>query len=205
LTETLIFQVEAVSFEMSSHSSKDVDDFLGICRWANESWNFTKQLFDNNDDKENFENPHLGSFFEYLYRMSTEYSLLQIVKLHDPAVQQNSINLSLEYIVEFGGWDNDTLQSLREKRKALDGFFAKIKGARNKIISHNDLATIRSNDEHGTFTLGEDEKYFLELGEFCDIVSRSAIGEPFTFVTTTRTDVIYFLRFLKAGIENFGL
>ena len=68
-----------------------------------------------------------------------------------------------------------------------------VKDARNKILSHNDLAVLLSSSELGSFDPGEDETYFRALLQFASLVSEKVLGEPFVHDDLVKTDVATFL------------
>lgn len=106
----------------------------------------------------------------------------QISKLHDPAMQNGRANLTVEYMVRFGGWDEITEQKLQELKGLLDELADKVRPARHRILSHNDLEAILSKATLGQFPEGEDTTYFRNLQDFCDVIRINVIGqkEPFT-------------------------
>jgi len=82
---------------VSALSRQVLDEFCGICAWAHEAWETHRASFDDNPDAEAIRN--VGANDAYLGRLSIitqEYSLQQIAKLHDPAIQQNGVNQTLE-------------------------------------------------------------------------------------------------------------
>jgi hypothetical protein len=123
--------------------------------------------------------------------------LLQIAKLHDPAIMQGRITLGVEYMVKFGGWDETTDIKLQELKTKLDDLAHKIRPARHKTLSHNDLETILSEAVLGAFPDGEDDKYFENLQEFSDIIRRNVIGESLAFSEMSKritTGLLWFFR-----------
>jgi len=103
--------------------------------------------------------------------MTQQHVLHQIAKLHDPAVQSGNINLSIAYVIEFGGWDTSTLSDLTSLKGKLDSLANALKPARNKMTAHNDLATILAGMPLGAFPLGADVEYFQHLQELVDVVA----------------------------------
>ena len=120
--------------------------------------------------------------------------------MHDPARDRNgNLNLSVDYIVECGEWDKETKSRLDELRTKMVGLAHKIKDARNKILSHNDLATMMDEKHLGAFDPGEDEHYFQYLCEFASLVKESVIGEPFVYDNIVDNDVEVFMQCFKRG------
>jgi hypothetical protein len=79
------------------------------------------------------------------------------------------------------------------------GLAHKIKDARNKILSHNDLAIIMEAKNLGAFDRGEDELYFQYLREFASLVKQSVTGEPFVYDDLVNNDVEVFMQCFKRG------
>ncbi len=98
--------------------SKDIAlKFCGLCNWVYEAWITHKLLFDDNEAQKD----SIGKAAAFMVRLSTitqEYSLLQIAKLHDPAIQKNSLNLTVDYMMRFGEWG--------ERRGTIENIFARL-------------------------------------------------------------------------------
>ena len=52
----------------------------------------------------------------------------------------------------------------------LDNLYKKIKDARNKILAHNDRSVFAKGLPLGSFPKGQDENYFLALGQLCSMI-----------------------------------
>src|ERR1035437_6805616 len=123
-------------------SASVVRDFCALCDKAHEYWLNHLELFHNNPrDKELMKSIARPEWVR-LSIISHEYSLLQVVKLHDKAVMHGNITLGIDYVITYGGWSDSVRPRLKALAKELNGFADKLKGVRNKILSHNDLATI---------------------------------------------------------------
>lgn len=193
---------------MAAHSVEVVKKFCELCDWLLQVWQTRKLLFDENADVSALREPRHEHFFYRLQEVLQENWLHQLAKLHDPAVQggqRGHINLSIEYMVEYGQWTapvKDKLLSLRDQMLAL----AKpIKDARNKILSHNDLAVLLAGKELGAFDPGEDELYFSALRSFASVVSEEILGEPFVYDDLVKNDVAIFMHdFLRGKAHRLG-
>jgi hypothetical protein len=120
--------------------------------------------------------------------------------MHDPARDKNgNYNLSIYYIVEYGGWDKEIKSNLGELRTRMLGLPHKIKDARNKILSHDDLTIIMGDKSFGAFDPREDERYFQYLREFASLVRESVVGEPFVYGDLVGNDVEVFMQCFKWG------
>ncbi len=129
--------------------------------------------------------------------ISQEYSLLQVIKLHDKAVMNGNVTLGIDYVLKYGGWSDSVRSRLEELARKLDGFASQLRDVRNKILSHYDLATILAGAPLGSFAKGEDEKYFEALQEFVNIVYGEVIGGPYPFNNLVKNDIAFFLRTIK--------
>jgi len=166
---------------MSAHSVAVVKAFYDVCNQAYASWRIHKILFDNNPRKKELERSEARYALMHFSILSQESLLLQIAKLHDPAIMQGHITLGVEYMVRYGGWDKSTETKLQKLQMQLNDLAMKIRPARHKILSHNDLEAILSGAILGNFPDGEDDKYFKTLQEFADIIHNSVIGEALPF------------------------
>jgi hypothetical protein len=156
-------------------SGKVISEFSRLCGWAHATWSFYQGIC-NHPQRSMLART---SFWELLGNICQEHYMLQIVKLHDPAVQSGRINLTLDYIITYGNWDPETRSNLEGLKSELDGLLLKpLKPARNKIISHNDLETILAGDPIGQFDGDEDKEYFEKLQKFIDLVHNKSRFKP---------------------------
>lgn len=174
---------------------KTARKFCELCDWTYEVWVTHKYLFDANPTPKN----NIGQSPYFTRRLSTitqEYVLHQIAKLHDPWKQGSSINLTISYIVECGCW-GARRPHIDEISSRLDGLHKSIRPARNKILSHNDLHAVITNTPLGSFSEGDDDKYFYALQDLVNEVHERWIGGPYPFNTLAIADVQEFLHLLE--------
>ena len=169
---------------MCAHSKVIIEKFCELCDRLMQVWQMRKYLFDQNPARGTLFAPRNGLFFVHLQDVLQENWLHQLAKLHDPAVQggaKGHINLSIDYMIEYGHWKPEVKTELSDLKTKMEVLAKPIKDARNKILSHNDLAVLLDEKELGGFDLGEDEAYFLNLREFASLVRKAALGdeEPF--------------------------
>lgn len=177
---------------MSVISSEIASEFCSICNWTYETWVIHKSLFDDNKHIEST----IGNFKHFTSRLSIitqEYSLLQIAKLHDPARQGKSINITIEYMTDFADWGTEK-QHVRQLGNKLSKLFTYIKGARNKSLAHNDLEAFCSGNNLGAFPDGLDIEYFDVLQLFASTVwNKWFASKAYTFDTVAKRDISLFL------------
>lgn len=182
---------------MPALSPSVTNEFCKLCGWAFETWLNHRALFDCNQRSAELQKSLASDTLFRLSVISQEYSLLQIAKLHDKAIIGGNITLSIEYVVNYGGWSPTTKTHLESLQRKLELFAAGIRGARNKSLSHNDLSSIVSGATLGSFAEGEDVEYFKNLQEFVDLVHDEVIGGPWPFDDLVNNDVAAFLTMLK--------
>jgi len=170
--------------------------FCQLCSQAYQASVIHKLLFDQNDNKADTIEKAVA-FANHLSTITQEYSLQQIAKLHDPAVQNKDRNVSINFVVEFGEWGakEAEIEAIRERLSKLWGH---LKPARNKLLAHNDLEALLANEALGGFPEGEDDLYFEALQELVDAVhDRWGDGGPYPFDDLAINDVLEFLNVLE--------
>jgi hypothetical protein len=182
---------------MHALSASVVVEFCNLCQWAYEVWLNHLDLFDNNPCLTGPRNSYAKEELSRLSIISHEYSLLQVVKLHDKAVMNGNITLGIDYVLTYGGWSDSVRLGLEALAKQLDDFASQLRGVRNKILSHHDLVTILAGAPLGDFAKGDDEKYFKALQEFVNTVHDEVIGGPWPFCNLVKNDVAAFLVRIK--------
>jgi AbiU2 len=167
-----------------------------VCNQAYAGWRIHKILFDDNPRKKELERSEARHALMHFSIVSQESLLLQIAKLHDPAIMQGHITLGVEYMVRYGGWDKSTETELQTLQVQLNELAMKIRPARHKILSQNDLEAILSGATLGEFPDGEDNKYFKTLQEFMDVIHTNIIGEALPFSEDARItkEFLWFFR-----------
>lgn len=176
--------------------SKDVAlKFCEVCNWTYETWVTHKFLFDENKTpaKSIGKSPY---FTRRLSIITQEYCLQQIAKLHDPAIQGNSLNLTVEYMIRFGEWAGRA-DDIRKIHNELLSLWERLKPARNKALAHNDLETLMADVALGSFPEGADEEYFAALQALVNEVHDKWVGGPYPFNDLARADVEEFLALLE--------
>jgi hypothetical protein len=190
---------------MSAHSKEVAKEFCTLCDCLMQAWAMKKYLFDDNPDLDKLRRPSYEHFFHRLHTITQEYWLHQLAKLHDPAIQGgpgSHINLSVDYIIDYWKWDENTKRVLVDLRSRMLFPAKPIRHVRNKILSHYDLATILESRKLGGFNPGADEAYFCCLVQFVSIVSEAATGELFVYDDLVKNDVEVFMQCFNRGIEG---
>ena len=182
---------------MTALSSTVVKEFYQLCNWAYEAWSTHRVLFDENPKASALQASAAGDALGRLSIITQEYVLHQISKLHDPAVQQGQTNLGIDYILKFGGWEPATHTKLCALQTRLDELAQKLRPARNKVLSHNDLVTILSSATLAAFPAGEDKNYFEALQEFANLVHDQVVGGPCPFNDLSNSDAVALVASLK--------
>lgn len=186
---------------MPNLSPEVVDLFARLFSWAHESWITHRTLFDDNPDAESINSGPSGPFLRRLSVITQEYCLQQLAKLHDPSSQGKKTNLSIGYVLERGGWEKKTFDTLSGLKMRLDALADIIAPARNKVLAHNDLQTQLDNRDLGAFPKGADLEYFRVLLEFVGVVYFEMDGRTVEFVDVAQTEARSFVANLPRGIS----
>ena len=180
---------------MAAISAAIAEKFCDRCRWTHELWQTAIVLLDRRAVEATRESHHDYLFYR-IHRMLKDSFLLEIEKLHDPVVMSGRVNMTLGYILEYGGWDTVTRECLESLIWNMNKLHELVHPARNRILAHNDLQTIINESTLGGFPLGMDVFYFDYLQNIADIVSTNCLNKPFWFAEFPRTDAEDFLRAL---------
>lgn len=183
---------------MHALSASVVVEFCKLCGWAYETWLNHCELFDKNPRAVELQRSLAGDALARLSVISQEYALLQVVKLHDRSVVgRGNVTLGIDYILTYGGWSDSVRAHLEALAIELNAFALQLRDARNKSLSHNDLATIVAGATLGVFANGADEEYFKVLQEFVNTVHGQVVGGPWPFDDLVKNDVAAFLATIK--------
>lgn len=176
-----------------------LDRLFEQCNWAHEVWTLRRAMFDGNRRKRTLDRGPHTYFLYHLQNILTEYVTIQIAKLHDQAVVAGRVSLTLDYVVEYGGFDVPTKKKLARIRATLDKLGSILRQPRNKLIAHNDLAAVMQDAPLGEFAAGMDTRYFQSLQRFLKAAYVGAIGEPCAdFSTFSKSDAAGVIRALAA-------
>lgn len=184
---------------MSNVDKETIQIFCEHCDWAHQCWLMRKYLYDENPEQRLLRLPSHSYFFNRLEKILQEYWMLEVVKLHDPAKQFGSINLSIDHVLDHGNWTPEVQSKLKSLKETMKVFVSKIKPARNKLLSHKDKNTILSSKTLGEFDEGEDIAYFEALYEFANEVHIVVVGSLFLFDDLTKNDVEHFMSTFSRG------
>jgi len=173
---------------MKGLSNDLAEMFCDYCNIAFVNWATFSTLFPANFDHRHVKTPTAARALHVVNIAFHEQYLHTICKLHDPAVQQGQVNLGVDYVVRFGGWEPKITDELTQLKVKLDAFADKLRSARNKILSHNDLERTLAEKTLGEYPAGEDAKYFENLQAFVNIVHRNTKGGDFPFNRAAKGD-----------------
>lgn len=169
--------------------------FCNLCNWVYEVWVTHRHLFDKNQTPEE----DIGKAKHFTSRLAIitqEYCIQQIAKLHDPAVQGNSHNLSIDFILQFGNW-GEKAEEIKGMQTELAELWEHLKPARNKALAHNDLDALMEDAPLGQFPEGADEAYFAVLQNLVNAVSEKWGEGSYAFNDLAGADVEEFLAVLR--------
>lgn len=181
---------------------KLIVEFCKHCDWAYQAWQLRKHMFDDNPRKTLLWHPDQKHFFNMLALILQEYWLQEVAKLHDPAIQNGAKNLSVNYILDHIEWPPHVKEELENVARNLGALPEAIRPARNKLLAHHDLNTIRSGKWLGGFENETDLKYFEQLQLFVNLAHAEVIGGPYPFDSLIKNDVAGFMEAIARGIRT---
>jgi len=137
---------------------EEFDLFTNHCIWAYECWKMYLITY----EYKNKIKDKTGIWLRF-GPILQEYSFSQVAKINDPDESVGKKNLSLKYIVTHCVKTDNYKDSYKKFREVNAEFVEAVKLVRNKVTSHSDLEVYKSGELVGSFTEGQDEKYFDSL------------------------------------------
>lgn len=138
--------------------NKNENLFIGNLYWTYECWKMYNTIIEYEVGIEEAE-----GIWDKIGLIISEYVLLQIAKINDPAESNRNNNLSLEWFIKVCVKSNKATQLYEKFRSDNRDFIAAVKTVRHKVISHSDLATYQKGACVGIYRKGFDEQYFISL------------------------------------------
>jgi hypothetical protein len=192
-----IFTVKGKPERMTTLTDAEVEAFRNVCQLMYDRW-ITRRVVFEHADVEGYAYHKCADVLRLLNDITIEHTLLQMAKLHDPAEQLGRKNLTLDYIVTYGGWDTQTRSVLADLRGRLDALLAKsLKPARNRVLCHNDLETLINEPPLGDFGPDVDCEYFEVLQEFLSTVYENSSKGRYEFGDIAKRDAEIFLSYIE--------
>ena len=149
--------------------------FCNQCQCAHESWLIFVIVFNNFQSaaRVSFDDAHetpIGNSINLVARMCYLSWITQVVRLNDPAKTQSNENLSIHLMLEAECWNTEEKDKLEKLSKELCKLPKLLKPVCDKLIFHNDLKTILSDDGLGEFPTGMDKNFYHSLSELATMV-----------------------------------
>lgn len=181
--------------------------FCLLCHHAYTAWQTWHALEPH--DPEQIKPPNLSvagaRALRRLYRAIRDQAILQVVRLHDDATVSGKVTLTIDYVVQYGGWEESVGEVLREKQRKLNEFVFghetskrndRLKLVRNQTLAHNDLAAVLVDAPVFLFRTGEDKAYFQVLEELTSVVNQEVCNAAYRFTDEAERDGAVLVKFL---------
>lgn len=178
---------------------KTVKSFCDIYFWMLVLRRYFKVIFESNLSNDLPIINRAAHFFHDLSNILVDHFLLQAAKVMDRAQSFGKDNLSVYYIKERIQWPLEVKSQLKHLIEIMQKFNSHIRDARDRILSHNDLATILKGETLGQFPEGMDKTFLNALGEFAELTHRTCVGTPFNPIETFPGDAYDFVKILKSA------
>jgi hypothetical protein len=150
-----------------------LNEFYNLCVEARCDFDLYRSMFENDPKKTTLCVDYAPYFFNDFGRILTRFLVLHVCRLTDPAGSGSKSNLTTNYILGNLAWPSAVQVNLRQYNDQLMVFRAKVEPARSRRIAHTDLhSQMNRLGAMGTFTKGEDAKFFADLQSFFDVAYR---------------------------------
>jgi hypothetical protein len=161
----------------------DISIFVDNCVFARSVYLHGLALFEESTDRDKQRMSRTAAtLFGDLWQMIREYVILQVCKMTDPArdVRGND-NHTVAFLLEHYDFSSDPplKERLTSLRAQLESFGAKLRPARNKLISHADRGARSAGNPLGGVAEGDWNQFWLDLQDFVCLIHLKVVGGPF--------------------------
>jgi hypothetical protein len=163
--------------------TQDIEIFANYCVFMRSIYLHARELFETSSAADRaLMGATAGTFFGDVNRVFNEYVILQVCKITDPAHDiRNNDNHTIAFLLQHYDFSSDPLISARLNglHAQMQAFGAKLRPARNKLISHADRDAILAGLPLGAATDQEWDQFWLDLQNFICIVHQKVTGSSF--------------------------
>jgi AbiU2 len=169
--------------QVSADPGDDISIFIDNCVFARSVYLHGSALFEQSTDRDKQRMSRTaGTLFGDLSQVIREYVILQVCKMTDPArdVRGND-NHTVAFLLEYYDFSSDfpLRERLTSLRAQLESFGAKLRPARNKLISHADRGARLAGNPLGGVAEGDWNQFWLDLQDFVCLIHLKVLGGPF--------------------------
>ncbi len=177
----------------------DIKQFCDQCYTIRKLYNEYIYLYEDNKERLDLLNKTARDFFSNLQTIMIERIFLEICKITDSDNILGNNNLTIKYILKNIEQDAKKNLGLDKLSDEIHKFRNYIAPARNKIIGHSDLETIKSNKTLGVFPKSESDKFWRNLQEFVNKIHIHYFNDTFIFddIVDCTFNSKYLMRALK--------
>ena len=172
--------------------------FREQCIWLRCCYNTYSALYESGDDTKKLLMDTAKIFFGDLNTILTEYVLLQVCKITDPAENLGRKNLTVARVnagLQDAGKMTDEIVRLTE---GLLCYRKLVKDSRNKVIAHVDEETVLNGFPVGEHAQEEVSAFFENLQGYVDAVGNAVSVGPLDFRATSGAgDVLDLIKTIK--------
>ncbi len=189
--------------DASAHLKESFKAFRDDAIWLRHCYDMYRELYEADGERDALLLRTAGSFFFDLNIILTEYLILQIAKLTDPAMSKvrggKRDNLTVEYLDASLTKQGLMVPEIISISGRLKTYRNLVDDTRNKLVGHNDLKARLANQSIGRHARQEVEIFFEDLQKYCDAVGCQIGVGPLDFRTQAGPgDVIDLIRVLQS-------
>jgi hypothetical protein len=182
----------------------DVEKLLTICGDARACYMHYRALFEPGNPHHAVFSATSPFFFHDINYMLIKHIILDVCKLGDPASDfRGNENLSIDFFVKCADFAAAPAQfdHLRCRATKLRNFIAKLKPARDKLISHRDRNTVLSGISGlGGADTDEWVGFWLDLQVFVAILCERYLGQRLYFCGGANSDAHVVVDMLRQSV-----
>ena len=184
----------------------DVERLLTICGDARAVYMHYRALFEPDNPNHAVFSVIAPFFFRDINLMFVKHVVLEVCKLGDPARDfRGNENLSIDYFVSYSDFSTSPTQfdHLKYRATNLRSFIAKLKPARDKLLSHWDRNAVLSGITGlGSADLDQWTDFWLDLQAFVALLCERYLGQRLYFCGGSNSDADGLVQILRQSVTK---
>lgn len=159
----------------------DLKEISGHCVFLQSVYTFATRIWEDSSEAERKVMEAVAPlFFADIGQVLGQFLVLAVCRITDPACDRSGRqNFTLEWLTNSFPHESEEFKWLESLRQRMNKLREKLLPARNKIVAHADLKTIRDGTLLGAASREEWDDFWCALQDFIRLLNEATTEEPF--------------------------